>query len=498
VVELSRLGAPGLTASTFASYVAVAGQALRTLLVARLLGPQAFGLLNIANVTANLTTLADMATGIAGEQRASEARGRGDLEGSTKALTDAASARMIAAYAVLGLSLLGTVVAFGSGRTMAASCLLFVGVSAPLQNAAMSARGHLRVAGHFSLLMWAQSAQVVVWLVAVPIAAWSWQLPGAFVAMAASHVPFLLVAARKSPFFTLFIPRYAAFAGLKRPGFRIWLVQITSFLFLNVDQLLVALLLGPTATGLYGVAMLAATALVAFSDGAAAAGHVKTLEEVARRGRLTADLPSVTTVMHIVQLGFGILVPLSWLAMGLLLDTALKDYLPALGALVLLGAAASLAGVVNASNAALISVGFHRPVPGMLAAATAVKVVLVLPAIWFLPDLVAVAASAVIASGVFASLYLRRLWQALGATPKMLNRLLLEHLSGPALITLLAIGTATAFQLRGLEGFWPAATAALFVAGPVHIFTYFRWRRRFAPAPSRDTELRQLLNEDRP
>ncbi len=483
---MTRLGAPGMTASTVSTYAAVAGQAVRTLIVARVLGPQKFGVLNITNIFANLTLLGDFSTGAAGEQRASEARAREDHVTCRWELLNASKSRMFPAWVLFAVAGLGTIVASSAILDTLALAMMYIAVSAPLQTAWMTARGFLRVTGKFQLMMWAQFAQVLTWITIVPLAAVYWGLAGALAAMIFSYIPFLMCTAVAVPVHLFFAASYSAFRSLLRQGLALWFIQVSSFLFVYVDQILIAVLLGSAATGLYGVAMLAATAVFALSDGAASAGYVKTLEEVTRRGRLGSELPSVTTVMHLVQLGFGFLVPLSWLSMGALIELYLSDFVSAIPAMVCLTAAAAFTGVVNASNAALVSVDLHRAIPIWYAIASVVKVVAALVLIPLIPNLLAVGVAVLIASAVFAFMFLNRLSHAFRQAGGF--HLLREHLSGPFILAAAAIATAATFERWGISGFWVSSVASLVVSAVLHIYAYLQWSGRFALITSEANE----------
>lgn len=122
--------------STLGNYAVVAGQAVRTLILARLLGPATFGILNAANIAASFTPQVDLGCGRIGEQRASEARGLGRAELAREELFAAAGARMAPALALaVLLAAVATVLGILGQPPTTVLILLFVGVSAPLQSA---------------------------------------------------------------------------------------------------------------------------------------------------------------------------------------------------------------------------------------------------------------------------------------------------------------------------------------------------------------------------
>jgi O-antigen/teichoic acid export membrane protein len=463
---MSRLGAPGVAASTIGSYGVVFGQALRTLVLARLLGPASFGVLNIANVAASFTPQSDIGSGRIGELKASEARGRGNLALSEHELIQAAGARMAPAI-LLGavLAAVASVLAVtGAATTATVLCVAFVAVSAPLQAAWWAVLGWLRVHGEFRRVVHAQLGQVVLWLTVVPGAAYSLGLNGALFAMAVSFVPPVLVGARSAPLRKLLRPRWSAFRRLIRPGIPVWLIFATSFAFVNLDQVVAAAMLGTEATGIYAIGLLTASALLALSDGAAAAAHPKTLEEFARAGRLPRGLPSVVTVMHIVQAAFAVLVPAAWIAMAVLTSIFLTQYRTALPVVALLGAAATLEGVTTASNSALLAVGRHRYVPALLVAATVVRVALAILLVRLGMGVLGIAAAALMASFVYAAAYLTLVARAFTLHGRQLVNFLADHLLGSTVLCVLAAVAVVSYNKGGARGMVETSVIALMVA----------------------------------
>lgn len=474
------LGAPGIARSAFGMYSAVIGQALRTLLLARFIGPSGFGLLNLANLGANLTPYSDLGAGYAGEQRASEARGRRQAEVSDQELRGAAGARMFAAT-IVGLILLSVALSGAFGVQMTPT-LLFLAVSAPFQSAWLSARGWLRVTGNFRNLMWSQLAQVVMWVTVVPLLAIRWGVSGAFVGLALSYLPGIAVSLFVVPFSAIVIPSWPAFRALVSQGRALWAIQAASFIFVNVDQALIGALLSTTEVGLYAIAMLVGNALTAFSDGAAAAGHVKTLEVVARTGRLHRDLPSVTKVMYTVELAFCVLIPLSWIALGVVVNFFLPEYLKSTTVVPLVGVAMALLGIVTASNSALLSVRMHGRVPLLLLVATAAKVTLALIVVRMGGGLVGVAAAAAASSLVYALMYLLLLGRAFGLKGRENMLHCLEHLRGALAILALAAVTTWASSTHGLPGLFAASAVALVLSTVGGGVLYHRSASRPRPA----------------
>lgn len=462
---------PGLSSSAIGNYAMVGGQVLRTLIVARLLGVQQFGVLNLANVTANLTALGDVGTSTVGNQKASEARGRGDLTSADTLQHAAGGARMFPSL------LLGTVVALAAivlaalGHQDAALAAGFVALSAPLQGAWFALREYLRVRGEFLRATRAQLFQVALWVTAVPLAAWKWGLAGAFVAIAASFLAPILASAPFVPLRRLLTPRWGPFRTWFRLGLPIWLGLLASFAYTNIDQFVIGALLGAEAVGIFAIGLLVSTALVAFSDGAAAAAHPQTLEFAAREGGLTSQTPSVWRTMRISQAVLGLLVPMSWLGLVVVTTVALPAYEGALAVVAILGPAAAAVGVATASNATLLATGRHRLVPVIFLAATTFKTVLALLVFQVWPDIRAFALTALLGSMVFLLTYLWVVAGALGVE----NRLLWGgfHLISPASLAALGGASIWALDRWGVVGF---ATASAIVFLISMLLQYLLWR----------------------
>ncbi|MBM6547007.1 oligosaccharide flippase family protein [Janibacter sp. YIM B02568] len=462
---MSRLGARGISSSTLGNYSMVAGQAVRTLLVAGLLRPGDFGVLNLTNVLTNFSTYADVSTGVIGQQRASAARGSQRWTDADRELRDMAGARMVPALGLSLVLLLGAIVAWGVGSSRTATVLGFVALSAVLQSTWFSARGWLRVLGEFRLTMLAQLSQVLVWVTLVPLGAWTSGLLGALGALAISYLPPILVSARRVPLPALVTPRPRAFTMLVPAGIPMSLLLVTAFLLVNIEQLVVGAGLGDVALAIYGIAMLTANAVVAVSDGAAAAAHPQTLEAHARDGHLDVRTPSVTRVMRVVEAALGLVVPLSWVGMGVLTAVFLTEYEEALPVVAFVCAGASFVGTATASNAALLAVGLHRRVPRVTVVAILVKLVLASVVIVVGGPLWVVAALCVVGSAVYAVGYLRLVAQALGVDESW--RFIGSHLPVPLTLVALATVSSWAHLEQGLIGFLIASAISVLVASGV-------------------------------
>lgn len=475
---MTRLGAPEFKAATVANSAVVAGQALRTLLLARILNPATFGILNITNIGSNLMAYADLGAGIHGERVAAVSRGDGDLEQSRRDLIDAAGARMFPALVLTGIFGVAGTVAYATGQPDSGLPLVFLAISAPLMALWMACRGWLHVHGRIRSVMWCQLSQIVAWLSIVPACALFYGLPGALYAMAASYLLPIAIAGRQAPLRSLVVPRWSALRRLVGQGLALWFIMLSSFAFVNVDQALIYFVGGPAAVGYYAIALLVASALAAFSDGAAFSGHVKTLEAVARRGYLSVDIPSVTTVMRTVQAGFGVIVPAAWLGAALMIHFFLPQYLPGLPVVALLGAAMSLVGVVVASNSALLSVNRHRVVPVVYLGGAALKALVVLCLTQTLSPIISVGFASLLGSAAVAlvlSILLSRAFEGLRTSPLSFC---VEFLSGGVILSVLAAAVVIAFLQFGVSGYVWASSFSLVISSVLHAGIYLVNRRK--------------------
>lgn len=480
---MSRLGVRGIGSSTVANYGMVVGQALRTLLVARILGPADFGVLNIANLATNFTTYSDLGTGLLGQQHAAEARGVGQDEAARDHLLRAGRAQMWGSLVLSGLLLVaGTLLVSADAEIPGRACL-FAAIVGPLQALWFAARGWLRVVGEFRLAMWAQWTQVAVWVLFVPLAAWRFGLLGALAVLGFSYLPPVVMSGRHCPVLSFMRPSYAAFRGNLRLGVPIWIMAVSEFAMVNVDQVLSGALLGAHALGLYSLAMLVTNALVAFSDGAAAAAHPQTLEAFARQDRrLHERQPSVVNVMVLVETAFALLVPLSWLGFAVLVGLFLPNFTEALPIIPVLTAGTCFVGVATASNSALLAVGLHRRVPALFALGIVVKIVLGIALVRAVADgPVALAASSATAAAIYGLGYLAMVAAAL-AVPGPAARWGFAIRHGLLGLILLACGAGTvaAHLAWGMRGFVLASAVTLVLVGAAYVL---RWRRSHREVP---------------
>lgn len=436
---------PGMSQTAFGNYALVIGQTIRTLLLARLLGPSTFGVLSLANVAANFTSFADLGTSVVADQKASAARGRGDELALRSALRDSLGARLTSAL-VLG-TLLGLVslVLIGLRLHDAALVLAFLACSAPAQSAWFACRGYLRVMGEFTLASNAQLVQAGLWLTVVPLAAWLGGLYAALAAIVLSFIPPVLLCLKVVPWRWLLTPRPRAFIRFTPAGLPLWLALVSSFLFIYTDQFLVGSLLGSAAIGIYAIASVTSAVLMAFSDGAAAAAHPQTLEAHERDGGLTVGTPSVWRTIRTSQLILGTLTPLSWFGLALLVGFFLPDYAPSLDVVVLLGPAAVAIAMTTAANSSLLAVGRHRKVPVFYFVALGVKVICALILVAWRPTLTTFAIATFIAALAFLLLYYAELTRALGLRSGAARRWVAFHATTPVFLA----GLGTVVMLLG-------------------------------------------------
>ncbi|WP_156971215.1 hypothetical protein [Knoellia sinensis] len=250
-----------------------------------------------------------------------------------------------------------------------------------------------------------------------------------------------------------------------------------NFAFVNIEQVLAWQLLDATAMGILAIALLTSTALMALPDGAAAASHPVTLESFAKEGVLPPRLPSVMRVMHVVQLSLGVLVPFSWLIMGIVVVVFLDQYVRALPAIALLGAATCFVAMPLASNASLLAVGLHRRVPWLMLSAGMVKVVAAVILVRRDPSVTSIAVAGVLGSMVYAAGYLRLVARAFRLGARASGAFLVEYLAGPFVVLALAVFVVIASPGGQYEGYWQVTGVASAVA-VVALGAYYRFLRR--------------------
>lgn len=458
----------------------VLGQALRTLIMARLLGPQTFGVLNLANATANLTSLADFGTSIIGNQKASEARGRNDDADYDRNQIDACGARMWPSL-VLGLLIGAAALALWlGGREQMALAAGFVAVSSPMQGAWFAIRGYLRVAGQFTLAAKAQVAQVALWLTVVPIATWLWGLPGAFVTIALSYIAPIAAVAHRVPLTALLVPRWRPFRRWFIAGMPLWLGLIGGFAFTNVEQFLIGAHMGTAAVGVFAIGLLVNSALVAFSDGAAAAAHPQTLEDSARRGSLSVEAPSIWRTMRACQGAMGVLVPLSWLGLLVLTTLILPEYESSLVVVLLLGPAAAALGIATATNASLLAVGKQHFIPIIFLAAATAKGLLGLLLAEFWPSVMAFVVASYAGSLFLMVWYLSSVARALQSSRPV--HWVIVHMVSPLLLGILGVSVYLCFEAWGTVGYGVGALGATVIAVVIQALLWRNYTAWVLPA----------------
>lgn len=457
----------------------VLGQTVRTLFLARILGPASFGVLSMSNVAANFTSFADFGTSVIADQKASTARGRADSLSMQEALRESAGARLAPALLIGLVLLLAALFAYSGGAERMGAVLLFLSASAPVQAVWFACRGYLRVTGEFALATRAQLVQAALWLTVVPLATWTWGLPGAFVAIVLSFIPPIVICMTVVPWRLVMRPSPHAFLRLAPAGIHLWLAMVASFLFIYADQFLVGSLLGPAAVGIYAIASVTSSVLLAFSDGAAAAAHPQTLEAYARDGTINLSTRSITGTIRTSQLVLGFLTPLSWIGLAVLVLAFLPAYAPALDIVVLLGPAAVAIALTTSANSALLAVGRHRRVPYFYLGALIVKVVTALLLVSWRPALTTFAVATMIAACTFLVVFYVELARALDLQGGTAIRWVLLHLATPLLLAALGSG----ILLLDPDGPLDMATmslAAWVVSACAHVLLFRTHPGRFA------------------
>ena len=246
------LSAAGSAALAVASLV-------RTVVIARVMGPAAFGLWRIAAVSLRLgveshagalTTLAAEAPVHRGAGRDDAAR---DLELRASAVTTSLA---LAAGAAAALVL----AASGGRAALVAAAVL--GATAVLQQRFFADAAVLKARNEFGRVALAQCAFAALHLAGLVALVPSYWLTGALVSWAAALVVAVVVMRVRAG--VSMPPARPSFdgGGVVRRGTAAWLVTVTATLLLQADQVVVGALLGTTALGLYGVLAIGSAALL--------------------------------------------------------------------------------------------------------------------------------------------------------------------------------------------------------------------------------------------
>jgi O-antigen/teichoic acid export membrane protein len=249
--------ARGFVLSAAGSAALAVASLVRTVVVARVMGPAAFGLWRVATVALRLcveshagalSVLAAEAPVHRGAGRAEAAR---DLESRASTLTTAlALAAGIAAAVVLAAS--------GGRAVLVAAAVL--GATAVLQQRFFADAAVLRSRNEFGRVALAQCAFAALHLAGLVVLVPAYWLTGALASWAAALVVAVVVMRVRAAL----PPSRPALggAGLVRRGAATWLVTVTATLLLQADQVVVGALLGTTALGIYGVLAIGSAALL--------------------------------------------------------------------------------------------------------------------------------------------------------------------------------------------------------------------------------------------
>jgi O-antigen/teichoic acid export membrane protein len=251
--------ARGFLLSAAGSAALAVASLVRTVVVARVMGPAAFGLWRIAAVALRLAveSHAGALTTLSAESPVHRGAGRNDAARDVERRASAVTTSLaLAAGAVAALVLAAT---GGRAAFVAAAAL---GATVVLQQRFFADAAVLKSRNEFGRVALAQCAFAVLHLLGLVALVPSHFLTGALVSWAAALVVSLVVM-RLVPAAPLPSARPSLDGGgVVRRGLAPWLVTVTSTLLLQADQVVVGALLGTSALGLYGVLAIGSAALL--------------------------------------------------------------------------------------------------------------------------------------------------------------------------------------------------------------------------------------------
>ncbi len=378
---------------------------LRNVLIARVMGPAAFGLWNLCTVALRLTTESHLGALSAVSAKVPIHRGAGRVE----AARDVERAGVTAA-ALLG-ALAGVAAALvlrvaGGPRVLFAAALL--GATAALQQQFFADATVLRARGGFRRVAVLQVVFAVVHLAGVWWLVPDHYLTGALAAWAAGLLAAMAVArVRQREPLPVPLP-LRGLASAVHAGFPAYLVGVTFTALLQVDRAIVGIGLGAEALGHYGILVIGGSALVFLPD--ALSGVLWPLAGEAY-GRAREDPASLRVVTERALRGLARVeaatLLVSLVGMDLLVARAMPFYAPALAPL-----RPYLAGVMFAALALplrwlLVTAGAYRAVLRAQWTALAVAVALETGAVAAGVGLMGVAVASGVASLLLLALLIR-------------------------------------------------------------------------------------------
>lgn len=133
--------ASGFKAATAVNSTLVAGQAVRSMLLAQVFYPDAFDILDTTNVGFEVAAYADVSAGIHSERVAADSRSGGDLERPRRDIVDADGARIITRARPSGGVGVAGASAYAIGQPYSGLPLVFLAVSVLLMELSMACRG---------------------------------------------------------------------------------------------------------------------------------------------------------------------------------------------------------------------------------------------------------------------------------------------------------------------------------------------------------------------
>ena len=251
--------ARGFVLSAAGSAALAVASLVRTVVVARVMGPAAFGLWRIAAVALRLAveSHAGALTTVSSEAPVHRGAGRNDAARDVERRASAVTTSLALAAGVAA----ALVLAATGGRTafVAAAAL---GATVVLQQRFFADAAILKSRNEFGRVALAQCAFAALHLAGLVALVPSYFLTGALVSWAAALLVSVIVL-RVRPRAALPPARPSLDGGgVVRRGMAPWLVTVTSTLLLQADQVVVGALLGTSALGLYGVLAIGSAALL--------------------------------------------------------------------------------------------------------------------------------------------------------------------------------------------------------------------------------------------
>jgi len=342
---------------------------IRNVLIARVMGPAAFGIWNVCLVAHKIAVESHLGALSIVSVESPMHRGAGD-EQRARSVERTGVAATLAFGVVAGAAAALVLRAIAGPELDTAALLLALGIA--LQQTFFAETTVLRSRRRFGGISIGQGAFAAVYLAGL-----LWLLPtyfitGALAAGIAGLVVAIAAAGRHTPA-AFPRPRLAHLTGLAtllRRGAAVYLVQLTLALMLQVDRVIVGALLGQEALGHYGILVLGGNALL-FVPAAVADVLWPMAGESFGRARLDPAVLGPLARMALTQLSLLLLVLLPFVlaCMDGLVAHVLPQYAPALPALRIYVAGLFPLAVVMPLRNVLLTVGGGGALLKMQAAA---------------------------------------------------------------------------------------------------------------------------------